>query len=82
MGNVNETIRRLREETLEEMKKRKDVLDAGIARLEETLQKPDIQLNIDFEAIKEEARKDMKFLEECEKKRTGLDKGGTCVRRL
>jgi hypothetical protein len=80
MGDINETFRQLQLATLEDVKKR-DLLNEGIAKLEHDLDNPSKPINIDFDAIREEASKDMKFLEECERKRIGKQ-GGIHERRL
>lgn len=71
MSKVDDKIREIQVRILEDMKRRRDVLDRGIANLEYVIDNPAPPLNIDFEAIKEEARKDMEFLEKCERVRKG-----------
>lgn len=71
MTNVDEEIKKIRLKTLEAMKKRRDALNRDIAELEYAIEHPTPPLNIDFEAIEEEARKDMEFLEKCKKIREG-----------
>lgn len=71
MSDVSGQIRGIQQRILEDMKKRRDVLDQGIAKLEYAIDKPNPDYDIDFEAIKEEARKDMEFLEKCERVRKG-----------
>lgn len=71
MSKVNEEFRRLQLETLEELKKRRDILNTGIADLEYAIEHHTPPLYIDFEAINEKARKDIEFLDKCEKIRKG-----------
>lgn len=71
MGKAGDQIREIQLRILEGMKKRRDVLNTGIANLEHTIDNPTPPLNIDFEAIAEEARRDMEFLDQCEKVRKG-----------
>lgn len=71
MGKVDDKFREIQLRTLEGMKKRRNVLDRGIANLEYAIEYPIPPLNIDFEAIKEEARRDMEFLDRCERVRKG-----------
>jgi hypothetical protein len=71
MSKVDDIVRQHQVEILNSMKKRRDLLDKGIASLEQAIEHPIPPLNIDIEAIKEEARKDIEFLEKCEKVRKG-----------
>ena len=67
MSKVDDILRQHQLETLVSMKKRRDALNICIANLEHAVEHPIQPLNIDFEAIAEEARKDMEFLEKREK---------------
>lgn len=69
MGDVSEQVREIQLRILEDMKKRRDLLNKSIAKLEYKIDNPAPPLNIDFEAIKEEAHRDMEFLNHYEEKR-------------
>lgn len=71
MSKVDDGIREAQVRILEGMKKRRDALNTGIANLEYVIDNPTPPLNIDFEVVKEEARRDMEFLDQCEKVRKG-----------
>jgi len=58
MSKLEEEFRRIQLETLSDMKKRRDMLDKGIADLEHSLDNPTLHIDVDFAAIAEEARRD------------------------
>jgi cell division protein FtsB len=74
MGNVDEIVLEHQKKMLASMKKRRDSLNNGIAKLEYAIEHPTLPYNIDYEAIKEEARKDIEFLDKCEKERMAENK--------
>jgi len=71
MGKAGDKFKEMQLRTLENMKKRRDALDRSIASLEHAIDNPTPPLNIDFEVIAEEARRDIEFLDQCEKVRKG-----------
>ena len=68
MGKIDDAIREEQTQILNSMKKRRDILNEGIAKLEYAIEHPSPPLNIDFDAIAEEARKDVELLEQYGKK--------------
>ena len=55
--------------TLADMIEWRDLLNRGIAELQYSLDHPLPPIQVDFKAIKEQARKHLAFFEECTKKR-------------
>jgi len=70
VSDVSEQIREIQLRVLEDMKERRDRLDKGITSLEYAIDNPTPPININFEAIREEARRGIEFLSQCERRRT------------
>lgn len=71
MSEIDDQIREIRLRILEDMKKHRATLNKNIADLEYAIEHPTPPLHIDFEVIKEEARRDVEFLDRCERVRKG-----------
>lgn len=69
MGDIHEQVRQIQLHILEDMKKRRDILNRAISDLEHIIDNPPPPINIDFEAIEKEAHEDIEFLNNCEQKR-------------
>ena len=65
MSRVDDGIREEQLQILDSLKKCRATLDKEIAGLEYAVKHPTPPLNIDLEALAEEARKGMEFFEQC-----------------
>lgn len=71
---MSKGFQEIEREMLADMIARRNLLNGAIAGLEERLAQPPYVSNLDFGEIERIARKDMEFLEECERKREEANK--------